>query len=271
MPAPTAQTAAPKATGKPSLPPPEGSAAPKISAPKPQTNARDPHTPPPNSVPFEVIDGMVIAYGDVLLGKPLVDDFPASGYIDQPQLHLWPNGRIPYSIEEGLPNPERVLSTIKYFNENTPVRFLPFNGEPDSVVFMRGQNLCLSYVGKVGGGQPIFLEDRCDEHEIRHEIMHLLGFIHEQSRADRDQYLQIQWDNIETGKESQFVVAPAELTKPIKGRPFDYHSVMMYPPNMFARDNSKPVMVSKTGEAIEPVRTGLSPEDLERLRQLYNR
>ncbi len=123
----------------------------------------------------------------------------------------------------------------------------------DSIVFTRGEiPLCLSYVGRIGGHQPIYLDDRCFEKEITHEIMHALGFIHEHSRPDRDQFIKVNWDKIEEDKQSQFETAPPAMARPQAGRPFDYQSVMIYGPTDFAKIRGDQVMQSLTGAKIEP-------------------
>lgn len=49
-------------------------------------------------------------------------------------------------------------------------------------------------------GQTISIGAFCDGlSTVEHEILHALGFFHEQSRYDRDNFVTIQFDNIQTG------------------------------------------------------------------------
>lgn len=64
---------------------------------------------------------------------------------------------------------------------------------------------CSSYVGRIGGAQTISVGNAdasivCKHGNIVHEIAHSLGFFHEHSRPDRDDYVNILWDNIEGGE-----------------------------------------------------------------------
>ena len=59
---------------------------------------------------------------------------------------------------------------------------------------------CWSYVGDDKVGQNVSIGSRCDTKSIvQHELLHALGFYHEQSRSDRDDYVKIWWDQIQEG------------------------------------------------------------------------
>ena len=69
--------------------------------------------------------------------------------------------------------------------------------------------ICFSRIGRVYWPFPlpqsIFI-GRCAHliGHIKHEMMHTMGFYHEHSRSDRDDYINIEWDNISDGREDQF-------------------------------------------------------------------
>lgn len=52
----------------------------------------------------------------------------------------------------------------------------------------------------VGGVQTLSLGSGCETRAITiHEFLHALGIYHEQSRADRDDYITIETSNVEAG------------------------------------------------------------------------
>ena len=72
-----------------------------------------------------------------------------------------------------------------------------------------------------------------------HEILHALGFWHEQSRVDRDKFLSINWTNIKTGYENNF----AKRTKSNTPVAYDYASIMHYKSNVFALNRKLPTLI----------------------------
>lgn len=224
-----------------------------------------------NLVKFEMKNGYAVAFGDLLLGKPETKETIKNGYTEPQDIHLWESREIPYLLEPDVPNRPEIIRAIEYFNTETSLKFVPWTDQRDAVVFQKGLEHCLSYLGKTGGFQPIFISQDCHLTEILHESMHALGFIHEHSRTDRDQALNVEWENIEEKYTSQFNVAPESWMLPLQGSSFDYSSIMLYEPTAFSKDPEKPTLKSKTQNMIHPVRSRLSSSDLERLENLYGR
>lgn len=50
-------------------------------------------------------------------------------------------------------------------------------------------------------GQNVYLNEDCifSPGTVKHELMHAIGFVHEQSRTDRDDHVDIHYDNIVDG------------------------------------------------------------------------
>lgn len=71
------------------------------------------------------------------------------------------------------------------------------------VLFSFSFKSCFSSVGnRKVGKQRLSIGTNCDRiATIEHEFLHALGFWHEQSRADRDDYVEIMWDRISEGTE----------------------------------------------------------------------
>jgi hypothetical protein len=93
-----------------------------------------------------------------------------------------------------------LISREKNKNENK-------TSEYNFVRLARSIRRCWSFVGKFGGAQILSLEPpdqkgpNCLENEGRaiHELMHALGIFHEHSRADRDTYIDVHYENIMPG------------------------------------------------------------------------
>lgn len=57
--------------------------------------------------------------------------------------------------------------------------------------------------------------------------MHLLGFFHEQSRTDRDEYVRINYENMGRQNWDQFEKFGFDVITDL-GTPYDYESIMHY-------------------------------------------
>ena len=98
-----------------------------------------------------------------------------------------------------------------------------------------------SFVGMVGGKQSMGIK-HWKRGVIMHEILHALGWVHEQNRSDRYQYVKINWKKIEPGKEDNFEIDTNAATFSA----YDFGSIMHYPTDAFLADG----MSGKTIEAL---------------------
>ncbi|GFT09957.1 zinc metalloproteinase nas-15 [Nephila pilipes] len=189
----------------------------------------------------------------------------------------WPNGIVIYTLDEIYSESEKALlrSAMDEFEKQTCIKWVE-RTEEDNYVEIYSEMGCWSELGRVGGVQSLSLEspDCMKKGVIMHEMMHALGFLHEQSRFDRDEFVKVVWDNVISGMEPNFEkLYPVEIDD--LGLSYDYRSIMHYSAFMFAKDRSKPTL-RPTDEHVPLKALGLGQKegafsqlDIQKIRKFY--
>ncbi|XP_040839035.1 meprin A subunit alpha [Ochotona curzoniae] len=180
---------------------------------------------------------------------------------------------IPYILADNLALNAKgaILYAFEMFRLKSCVDFKPYEGESTYIIFQQFSG-CWSYVGDLHGGQNLSIGQGCDYKAIiEHEILHALGFYHEQSRSDRDDYVNIWWDEIIPGYEHNFNTYDDNYITDLN-TPYDYESVMHYAPLSFNANENVPTITAKIPEfdSVIGQRLDFSEIDLERLNRMYN-
>lgn len=185
--------------------------------------------------------------------------------------HLW-TSPIAYVLDKSLEMNARgvILKAITQFKLKTCIDFKPRTAENYYLSFVKLDG-CFSYIGKtIENGQGISIGSFCDElSTVEHEILHALGFFHEQSRYDRNNFVTIQFDNVLEGRENNFEIIPKNQSTD-NGVPYDFWSVMHYGKNAFTNGNG-PTIVTKDPKFQDIIgqRYGISHKDNLELNRLY--
>lgn len=239
---------------------------------------------------LELLDktGSIVDAPAVIDSANLVPMSPMSGYSFVPAVLTRNNGIYPtaynlwamvrfvyapsgYGIDNQLaPETKSIIQqALRHWEEKTNVRFYNATGQPvkDPVygfdypyIYFCNGNGNSSSVGRVGGMQRVRLAyGGCNMGIAAHEIGHAIGLNHEQCRYDRDNYININWNNIQAGHEHNFQINNQNYYC-IGG--FDFGSIMLYSSGDFAKDSSIPVMTKKDNSTFVGQRNGLS--DLDR-------
>ncbi|KAJ8271525.1 hypothetical protein COCON_G00103840 [Conger conger] len=175
---------------------------------------------------------------------------------------------VPYRISNQFSSRERsvIVRGLNSFKASTCVQFIRRRRQRD-YVYIQSRNGCYSFVGRRGGGQVVSLSRRgCVYHQIvQHELLHALGFNHEQTRSDRDQHVRILLQNVIRGMEHNF----NKINTNNLGTPYDYGSVMHYGRYAFSR-NRQPTIVPIPNSNVQIGRaTQMSSNDILRINRLY--
>jgi len=178
----------------------------------------------------------------------------------------WKNGIVPYTISNDMPpnKVEEILDAISILNALTNINIIPRTIERD-YVFLKygGDDGCWSKLGRIGGMQEMQIAEWCRTGSVMHEFMHAIGFWHEHMRPDRDQFIRINFQNIEKSWHSQYRKIPLVQSNLLS--PYDFGSIMHYPiiSGNFTCIGGCPTAVGQ--------REKLSPQDIAGINRMYKK
>ncbi|XP_074515858.1 low choriolytic enzyme-like isoform X1 [Sebastes fasciatus] len=187
---------------------------------------------------------------------------------------LWPKATdgtvyVPYQISNQYSSRERqtIIQGLNSFAQSTCIRFFQRTNRQRDFVDIQSRSGCFSYIGRTGRGQIVSLSRQgCVFRQIiQHELLHALGFNHEQTRSDRDNNVRIQLQNVIRGQERNFDKVQTNNL----GTPYDYNSVMQYGRFAFSRNRQPTIVPIPNPNAVIGEATEMSANDILRVNRLY--
>jgi len=176
---------------------------------------------------------------------------------------------IPYYIQNHYSSREKAIIErgLQSFSSVSCIRFRPYQNGDHEWISIESKSGCYSYVGRQGGGQTVSLSRQgCLYHStVQHELLHALGFNHEQTRNDRDNHIRVYWENIIDDMKYNF----NKIATLNQNTGYDYNSVMQYERYAFSKNNRPTMVPIPNSNAVLGQASQMSRNDIDRLNRLY--
>ncbi|XP_064646447.1 zinc metalloproteinase nas-8-like [Lineus longissimus] len=185
----------------------------------------------------------------------------------------WANNEIPYAISNIFSSDDlaTVMASMSEYHKHTCLRFRQATSRDTHKIVIQNGGGCSSYVGNVGGTQGVYLAPACRKKGvIIHELGHAIGFQHEQTRPDRNNYVTVVEENIPERYRRNFQRFGDEVVDSLNVE-YDYNSVMHYGGRTFS-NNGKETIITRDPKYQNVIgqRMGLSFRDIKLANLMYS-
>jgi len=170
----------------------------------------------------------------------------------------WANGVIPYQFDtyngrsHTSADREEIIASMNFITTKTGgcLTFRPRTSTDSTYLSIINGDGCWSYVGNVFSVQQLSLQQHSGGSCLArgtsvHEFLHAAALMHEQSRQDRDDYVTINYQNMNRNYYSQFDKESGDYHNTV----YDYYSIMHYGPYDFST-NGQPTIVPKDSSVV---------------------
>ena len=220
------------------------------------------------SITYIKKNGLNFFQGDIVLSDEQLAE-SATANKGGASFSRWPSGKIYYTVASnmGSINANKITSAVNEYNSKTNTQWIPRTNQSNYVEFIFGSSSGSdgwAHIGYLGGKQTISLDQYISVGSVIHEMGHTVGLYHEHCRKDRDQYLSIQWANIQDGQAYNFNIYNSGTDI----GPFNINSVMMYWPNSYSK-NGLPTIKRANNTTFTYNRTGFTTGDITTINTMY--
>ncbi|KAL7741426.1 hypothetical protein ACLKA6_000754 [Drosophila palustris] len=196
----------------------------------------------------------------------------------QSETYRWPDRTVFYHFSSDIDQEHRnhILLAMYHIELNSCLVFKEVTeDQPYYVNITSSPGGCYTAVGFLNKVQLLNLETYPLDTgcyrlgSIMHEILHTLGFYHQQSTWDRDEHVRIATENILEGKEHNFEKYEKDLVDNFD-QDYDYASIMHYTPYGFSKNGEMTIVPFEAGaEKVMGQRMQLSEKDVNKLNIMY--
>ena len=230
---------------------------------------------------LEKFGDQYVFQGDIIISEMLLNEMSNKqvnkfGIGELFGVLTWPNNTVPYEFSSDISDTyiDKANMAMEMISKHSKVVFKERRNETYYVLFKQNSNRQAS--------ASLGLDPFIKEHEVNfdpawfeagsfaHELLHILGIVHEHTRSDRDDYVTVYSNNIQSCSESNFRRHLSFM--PDAG--YDYNSIMHYGSYACLNPDTDKVpenatILTTNGEEVRANRSDLSEKDIQQINELY--